>query len=205
MGLITLGEKQPQKIGYARVSSKQQDLSLQIDALKEAGIIEEHLYIERLSGSLKYAERPQLEACLDSLQNGDTFVVWKFDRLGRSLQDLIAIVQGLRDRGVSFVSLTEKIDTSSSIGWFFFEIIGAFAEFERNMIRERTRAGLEAARKRGIKGGRKDKFSLAQEKVLVNMYEAGARLSELMEHFRVSKTCIYRYLHRNNVVKLKQK
>ena len=193
------------KVGYARVSSKQQDLTLQIDALKEAGVHDNDLFVERLSGALMRSERPQLKTCLENLQAGDTLIVWKFDRLGRSLHDLVSIVQELRKVGVDFVSLTEKVDTSTNIGWFFFELIGAFAEFERNIISERTKAGREAAKKRGIVGGRKKVFSSVQERVLVAMYQEGATISDLQEQFRVSKTCIYRYLNKNDVVKTKRK
>ena len=188
-------------VGYARVSTKQQDLALQIDAMLSAGVCENNIFVERLSGNLMRSQRPQLEKCLESLKSGDTLVVWKFDRLGRSLADLVLIVQELNEKGIHFKSLTECIDTSSAIGHFFLNLIGSFAEFERNIIKERTKAGLEAARKRGISGGRKNIFSPAQERVLVAMYKEGATIRELQEHFRVSKTCIYRYLHKHDVVK----
>jgi len=192
------------KLGYVRITSKQQDLGLQINALTDAGVEEKNLFIERLTGNLMRSDRPQLKLCLQHLQKGDTFVVWKFDRLGRSLPDLVAIALELHKKEVTFVSLTEKVDTSSPTGMLFFEMIGAFADFERNILSERTRAGREAARKRGVSGGRKNKLSTVQERVLVNMYKEGTLIRDLQSHFGISKTCVYRYLNKHKVVKLKQ-
>jgi DNA invertase Pin-like site-specific DNA recombinase len=188
------------KIGYLRVSGKQQDLSLQIDALKEAGVEKENLFIEQVSGNIMLSERPELKKCLNFLKKGDILIVWKFDRLGRSLKDLISIIQELHSKEVTFISLTEKVDTSSPIGSFFFEMIGAFAEFEHSIISERTRAGQSAARKRGVSGGRKDKLTLEQEKLLVTMYEENkSTLLEIQEKFNISKPTIYRYLNKNKL------
>ena len=192
------------KLGYVRISSKQQDLGLQISALKDAGVEEINIFVERLSDNLMRSDRPQLKLCLEHLQKGDTFVVWRFDRLGRSLADLVAIVQELHKKEITFVSLTEKVDTSSPTGMFFFEMIGAFAEFERNIFCERTSAGREAARKRGVSRGRKNKLTTAQERVLVNMYKEGTLIRDLQSHFGISKTCVYRYLNKHKAVKLKR-
>src|SRR3954466_14290904 len=137
-------------IGYARVSTADQNLELQLDALKEAGC--RRVFEETASGANKI--RPQLRDALDFLQPGDTLVVWKLDRLARSVQQLIEIIEQLHQRGCGFKSLTEAIDTTTAGGRLIFHIFGALAEFERGVIRERTLAGLEAARSRGRKGGR---------------------------------------------------
>ena len=133
------------RIGYARVSTDDQTLDLQRDALKRAKC--RQIYEEHASG--KNTARPQLEASLKSLRDGDTLIVWRLDRLGRSLGDLIRLTHDLQARGVGFASLTEQIDTRSPSGQLVFHVFGALAEFERNLIRERTLAGLKAARARG--------------------------------------------------------
>ncbi len=138
------------EIGYVRVSTNEQDTALQRDALVNCAKIFE----DRISGAER--NRPGLEECLAYLRSGDTLVVWRLDRLGRSLRDLIDQVQELETRSVGFRSITEQIDTTSSGGKLVFHIFGAMAEFERNLISERTKAGLEAARKRGRKGGREE-------------------------------------------------
>jgi DNA invertase Pin-like site-specific DNA recombinase len=131
-------------IGYARVSTDEQNLSLQLDALEEAGC--RRVFQDVGSGSLKH--RPQLDACLRFVTDGDTLVVWRLDRLGRGLKHLIELVEALEDRGIAFRSATEEIDTASASGRLTFHIFGALAEFERQIIRERTRAGVAAARAR---------------------------------------------------------
>lgn len=137
-------------VGYARVSTQDQDPALQIDALKAAGC--EKVFTEKASGAQR--ERPQLQAALDYMREGDTLVIWKLDRLARSLKQLIETVEGLAARGIGLRSLTEAIDTTTSGGKLIFHLFGALAEFERGVIRERTRAGLDAARARGRTGGR---------------------------------------------------
>lgn len=139
-------------IGYARVSTNGQELQLQLDALKNAGVAKADVYTDKASGSK--AARPGLEKCLQALQPGDTLLVWRLDRLGRSIRHLIDLVEHLRERGVEFRSLSEAIDTSTANGKLTFHIFTALAEFERDLIRERTRAGLTAARARGRMGGR---------------------------------------------------
>lgn len=139
------------KIGYARVSTDDQNLSLQQDALTAAGC--EKIFEDKESGAK--AERPGLDTCLNFARPGDTVVVWRLDRLGRSLSDLVQIVGDLEKKGIGFESLTEKIDTSSATGRLVFHLFAALAEFERNLTRERTAAGLSAARARGRAGGRK--------------------------------------------------
>ncbi len=137
-----------QRIGYARVSTDDQHLDLQRDALQQAGC--SVIYEEAASG--KSAARPELEQCRKALRAGDTLVVWRLDRLGRSLHDLVQIVAELEQRGVHFESLTEKIETGSASGKLQFHVFAALAEFERGLIRERTQAGLAAARARGRAG-----------------------------------------------------
>ena len=137
------------RIGYARVSTDDQTLDLQRDALERAKCAQ--IYEEHASG--KTTTRPELDACLKSLRKGDTLVVWRLDRLGRSLGDLIHLTTELRSRGVDFESLTERIETGSPAGKLIFHVFASLAEFEHNLIRERTMAGLRAARARGRNGG----------------------------------------------------
>src|SRR6266508_2032977 len=145
------------QIGYARVSTGEQTLDLQRDALTAAGC--DRICTDTASGAR--AERPGLTEALDHLRAGDTLVVWRLDRLGRSLRHLIETITALEQRGIGFKSLTESIDTTSSGGKLIFHIFGALAEFERELIRERTRAGLAAARARGRLGGRPKKLATA--------------------------------------------
>lgn len=149
------------KIGYARVSSDDQNLDLQRDALKAAGC--QRIYEEKESGGKN--TRPELSRLLETLRPGDTVVVWRLDRLGRSLKHLIETVEGLESIGVGFQSVTEAIDTTTSGGKLVFHIFAALAEFERTLIRERTRAGLQAARSRGRQGGRPKVLSGEQLKM----------------------------------------
>src|ERR671935_1915236 len=130
-------------IGYARVSTNEQNLDLQRDALRKAGVAAKDIYTDKITGTK--AERPGLEQALSHLRAGDTLVVWRLDRLGRSLKHLIETVTRLEERGVGFKSLTENIDTTTSSGKLIFHIFGALAEFERDLIKERTLAGLAAA------------------------------------------------------------
>lgn len=138
-------------VGYARVSTHDQNEDLQVDALTKAGC--ERIFTDRISGAI--VDRPGLNDALDYIRPDDTLVVWRLDRLGRSLKDLIEIVGKLDSQGIGFTSLQESIDTNTSGGRLVFHIFGALAEFERNLIRERTKAGLAAARARGRVGGRR--------------------------------------------------
>lgn len=183
------------KIGYARVSTDDQNLDLQIDALNLAGC--EQIYKEYASGKNTKA-RPELENCLKSLRAKDTLVVWRLDRLGRSLSDLVKIVTELESKSIGFESLTEKIDTTTSTGKFVFHLFAALAEFERNLIRERTMAGMKAARARGKMGGRPPKLSsgeLAVAKSLINANEIS--ISEIARQLGVSRTTLYRLFPTN--------
>src|SRR5258708_14990009 len=153
-------------IGYGGVSKQEQHLELQLDKLREKGC--SNIFTDKISGA-KF-EREQLEAALAFLRQGDTLVVWKLDRLGRSLPHLIKVVEDLKKRGIGFISLTENIDTTSPGGKLIFHFMGALAEFERDLIRERTLAGIEAARARGKTGGRKRKLNQQQIDLARRMY-----------------------------------
>jgi DNA invertase Pin-like site-specific DNA recombinase len=178
-------------IGYARVSTEEQNSNLQVDALKKAGC--EKIYQDKISGAKK--ERPGLDKALEHLREGDTLVVWRLDRLGRSLKDLIQRVQELQDRGIGFLSLQENIDTTTSGGKLVFHIFGSLAEFERDLIRERTKAGLESARSRGVVGGRRKKLSSKQQTLVRELYEDKKNsIKDICEMLGISKATVYRYL-----------
>lgn len=177
------------KIGYARVSTDDQNLDLQRDALKKAGC--EKIYEEKASG--KNTERQELTACLKSLRRGDILVCWKLDRLGRSLQDLVRVVNVMKEDGIAFESITEKIDTSSATGSLVFHVFSALAEFERALIRERTMAGLSAARARGRSGGRPKKLTETQWKAIKALMEdKSLTVQEIADQFGVSRSMLYR-------------
>jgi DNA invertase Pin-like site-specific DNA recombinase len=191
------------KFGYARVSQGHQDEALQLNALKAAGIARNNIFVDKVSGKLSQVKRPQLSACLQTLETGDALFIWKLDRLGRSVKDLINIVQELEERRIRLNSLTEVIDTSSPAGRLFFHIMAAFGEFERNLIIERSMAGLAAARECGRIGGRKRKLSLSQQESLVMRYKAHIPIKRLQEMFGISKSCLYDYLHFHNAISKK--
>lgn len=185
------------KIGYARVSTHEQNLELQVDALEEAGC--EKVFTDEVSGSAD--ERPGLQEALDYLREGDTLVVWKLDRLGRSLTDLVEKVEKLREDGQGFHSLQESIDTTSAGGRFQFHVFSALAEFERDLIRERTRAGLEAARARGRNGWRPPALTEREVEMAADMMaqtsEDGQRVysaTEIADRFDISRQTLYRYV-----------
>jgi len=175
------------RIGYARVSTDDQNLHLQIDALVTSGIPPVDIFQEKMSGSR--ADRPELDHVLKALRSGDVLVVWRLDRLGRSLADLVKIVSDLEAKGVGFESLTEKIDTTSAAGKLMLHVFAALAEFERNIIRERTKAGLAAARARGRKGGRKP--SLTEKQVRENralLRDPDIQATEVAKQYGVSRS-----------------
>lgn len=175
-------------IGYARVSTVDQTLDLQRDALQAAGA--STLYEDKASG--KSVDRPELAQCLKSLREGDTLVVWRLDRLGRNLQDLIRIVGELDMRGVKLKSVKESIDTGGPVGKLVFHLFGALAEFERELIRERTLAGLEAARSRGRHGGRPPALDVKQRKAaLAMMRNRDMSVAEVSRQFGVSRSTLY--------------
>lgn len=180
-------------LGYARVSTTDQDASLQIDALTKAGCY--RVFVDTGSGSLQH--RPELDKLLDQLRPGDTLVVWRLDRLGRSSRHLIDQLQVLADRGVGFRSLQETIDTTSPGGRLVFHVFAALAEFERDLIRERTNAGLAAARARGRTGGRPSALSADQVRAARRMYEQkDMTVAQIGQVLGVSRTTIYRALNR---------
>ncbi|MGH0002040.1 recombinase family protein [Pseudovibrio ascidiaceicola] len=178
-------------VGYARVSTEDQSLDLQHDALLAAGC--ERIYDDKISGAK--AERPGLTMALDQLRDGDTLVVWRLDRLGRSLKDLITRAEELKERGVGLKSLQESIDTSSSGGQLIFHMFSALAEFERNLIRERTQAGLSAARARGRKGGRKKALSFEKRAHAVELYRSRQHtVHEICNLMEISRATLYAYI-----------
>jgi len=179
------------KIGYARVSTDDQTLDLQLDALRRANC--QKIYQEHASG--KTTSRPELDACLKSLREGDTLVVWRLDRLGRNLAHLIQLANALERSGIAFNSLTEHINTSSSSGQLTFHIFASLAEFERNLIRERTRAGLAAARARGRKGGRRPSLSGTDVRAIQALFKTRElTVGEIAARFGVARSTIYNYL-----------
>ena len=174
-------------IGYARVSTQDQNPQLQLDALNAAAC--EQLFHETAAGTFR--DRPELTACLRTLRKGDSLVVWKLDRLARSLKDLVEIIHDLNQRGVGFRSLTESIDTTSSGGRLVFHIFGALAEFEHSLIKERTIAGLAAARARGRKGGRKPALSPTDvRKAAAMLSDPNITKAEVAKHFSVSRVTL---------------
>jgi len=178
-------------IGYARVSTDDQNLDLQRDALTQDGC--HKIYEDRESGAK--AERPGLITTLEVLREGDTLVVWRLDRLGRTLKDLIALAEKLESRRIGFKSLKENIDTTTSGGKLVFHLFGALAEFERNLIRERTQAGLTAARARGRLGGRPKALDPATRQLAIRLYrERQHSIDDICKMMRISKPTLYSYL-----------
>lgn len=174
-------------IGYARVSTADQDLALQLDALAKAGCT--RVFEDKASGAK--AERPGLTAALDFVREGDVLVVWKLDRLGRSLPHLIETVTALEGQGVGFRSLTEAIDTTTPGGRLIFHIFGALGQFERDLIRERTRAGLDAAVVRGRRGGRKPVVTEEKLRRARTLIAQGLTVREAAARIKVGKTALY--------------
>lgn len=183
-------------IGYGRVSTDEQDLSLQIDDLKKAGC--EKIFTDKISGS-KF-ERVGLKNCLTYLKEGDTLMVWRIDRLGRSLQHLVSIVSGFQEKGIHFKSIHDgAIDTTTASGELVFNIFASMAQFERKLIQERTQAGLNAARARGRIGGRKS-ISSDDPKVLAvkSLHkDKGKSIGEICKALNISRATFYRYLNIN--------
>src|SRR2546422_8518370 len=185
------GEDVAALIGYARVSKTEQHLGLQIDALKKYGCI--RIFTDKQTGTR--FDRKEFLAALDYLNEGDTLVVWKLDRLGRSLKQLIETVENLQKRNINLVSLTEHIDTTTATGKLFFQFIALLAEFERNLISERTKAGLAAARSRGHVGGR-PKIESTDAKVMIakQMNANKTPIPKILKTLNISKSTFYRYL-----------
>jgi DNA invertase Pin-like site-specific DNA recombinase len=181
-------------IGYARVSKNEQNLDLQRDALLAAGCREQDIFTDKITGTKQ--ERNGLTQALSHLREGDTFVVWRLDRLGRSLKHLIETVTALHARNIAFQSTTEHIDTATATGQLVFHIFGALAEFERNLIRERTIAGLEAARARGRLGGRPQLNTSTTKVTMAKKLYADKTnsISDICKTLHISRATLYRYV-----------
>jgi DNA invertase Pin-like site-specific DNA recombinase len=177
-------------VGYARVSTYEQTLNLQQDALTKAGCTK--IFTDTASGAK--TERKGLDEALNYVRKGDTLVVWRLDRLGRSLPHLISTMTDLEERGIGFKSLTENIDTTTSGGKLILHIFGALAEFERNLIRERTQAGLTAARARVKKGGRPKVLTAQKRSIAKELYDTGHSIADICYTLKISKATLYRAL-----------
>ncbi len=177
-------------VGYVRVSTAddRQSTDLQRDALRDAGVDERHLYEDRASGARD--DRPGLKACLDFARKGDVLIVWKLDRLGRSLAHLISIINLLKQRGVGFRSLTESVDTTTAMGQFTFNLFGALAEYERSLITERVNAGLAAAKRRGRIGGRPRRMEDEQLVVARELLADGKSVSAVARLVGVARSTL---------------
>lgn len=179
------------KIGYARVSTQEQDLSLQLDALNKEGC--EKIFQEKASGAQR--DRPELKAALGYMRKGDTLVVWKLDRLARSMKQLIETIEAFQERGIGLKSLQDPIDTSSPSGKLVFHIFAALAEFERGVIRERTTAGLRAARERGRVGGRPPSLSAKDLQVAKAMLkDSDITVTAVAQRLNVATSTLYRHI-----------
>lgn len=178
-------------VGYARVSTADQDPQLQLDALEAAGVTK--VFTDEASGAR--ASRPELDECMKYLRPGDTLVVWKLDRLGRNVGHLVATLNGLAERGIEFRSLTEGMDTSNAAGRLLFHIFASLAEFERELIRERTLAGLAAARAKGHYGGRPRALSARQEEMVRTLKASGTGAVEIARTLGVGTSTVYRALN----------
>jgi DNA invertase Pin-like site-specific DNA recombinase len=183
-------------IAYARVSTHEQNLDLQLDAFTKAGCDPKYTYTDKISTSKPSTARDGLEQAMNQLREGDTLVVWRLDRLGRTLKELIELITDLGNKGIGFKSLTENIDTTTPGGMLIFHIFGALAQFEREIIKERTNAGLQAARARGRLGGRPkaldDPKKLAQ---MFALYDAKKdSVDAIIETFGISRATFYKYL-----------
>jgi DNA invertase Pin-like site-specific DNA recombinase len=175
--------------GYARVSTKGQNLNLQLDALKQAGC--EITYTDKMSGARD--DRPELRRCLEELLPGDSLVIWRLDRLGRSLSHLLQTVEDLQKRGVGFESLMDKVDTTSATGRLVLHILAALSQFERELTKERIAAGLAAARSRGAKLGRRTVLSDERASAVREMFSAGMSVSQVARVTGISRATLYRH------------
>jgi DNA invertase Pin-like site-specific DNA recombinase len=182
-------------VGYARVSTSEQEVELQLDALRQAGCANEHIFIDKASGAR--SERPGLDACLRLLKPGDTLLVWRLDRLGRSMPHLVMLIEELLGKGIGFRSLCDGvIDTTTASGELIFNLFSALAQFERRLIQERTKAGLSAARARGRKGGRKP---ISSDDPRVQMakrmyHNHGMSINRICRTLKISRATFYRYI-----------
>ena len=178
------------RLGYARVSTTAQDPQLQLDALAAAGV--DRTYVDHASGVATH--RPELDRLLQHARTGDTIVIWRLDRLGRSMKHLLELIEDLEHRGVALVSLNEQIDTTSANGRLILRLLASLAAFERDLLAERTKAGLEAARKQGRVGGRPKALSPAAADQATRMHPAGDSVTLIANTLRVSRATIYRHI-----------
>lgn len=182
-------------VGYARVSKGEQNLDLQLDALNDVGCNKECIFVDKVSGAKD--KRPGLDSCLDELKEGDVLVVWRLDRLGRSMVHLVSTIEELKANGIGFRSISDGVvDTTSPSGELVFNIFSALAQFERRLIQERTKAGLDAARARGRKGGRKpldsDDPRIQMAKTMHK--DKRMKIGDICKTLKISRTTFYRYL-----------
>ena len=182
-------------IGYARVSTSDQNLNLQKDALLKIGC--EKIYEDEISGTIK--SRPGLDKTLEMLRTGDTLVVWKLDRLGRSVKNLISLISDLNSKDIHFKSITDSIDTSTPSGRFFFHVMASLSEMERELIVERTKAGLEAAKKLGRVGGRKRKMTPSKVSSAKKLLASGVVPKDVAQNLGISIATLYRWIPANTI------
>lgn len=180
------------RIGYARVSRQRQDLALQLDALKAAGVATDDIYTDKMSGVRD--DRPKLVACLKRLQPGDTLVIWRLDRLGRSLPHLLGVIEDLKQRGVGFESLHDRVDTTSATGRLVFHILAVIAEFERELTQERIQAGIASKKARGHRWGPPVKLTPEKMEQVAEMESAGKPRAEIARVVGVGRATLYRHL-----------
>ena len=187
-----------EKIGYARVSTREQNLSSQIDALNNAGCI--RIFTDKISG--KEFKREGLTACMDYLRSGDTLVIYRLDRLGRCVKEMVDLCAKLEQRRIKLVALQDNLDTSTAVGRFTMQILASLAEYNRNLILEGCKAGIEAAKKRGVRFGRQEgsKMKKPKKEAVIQLYKVGTTIPKIMEITGVkAKQTIYNYLIEENV------
>lgn len=187
-----------EKIGYARVSTREQNLSSQVDALNNAGCI--RIFTDKISG--KEFKREGLTACLDYLRADDTLVIYRLDRLGRSVKEMLELCAQLEQRRIKLVSLQDNLDTSSAVGRFTMQILASLAEYNRNLILDGCKAGIEAAQKRGVKFGRQEgtRMKKTKKEAVIQLYKAGTTIPKIMEITGIkAKQTIYNYLLEENI------
>lgn len=192
--------QESRKIGYARVSTGEQNLDMQLAALTHEGVLPDDMFSEQISATSK--KRPQLQHAIDQCRRGDVFLVWRLDRVARSLRQLLDVMQELTDKGVGFVSLTERVDTTTAIGRLYVHLAGAFAEFEAQLIKQRTKAGVERAKARGVRFGRELIIDLDEAERLLRK---GATVAQVAEACGVSKQTVrnhYNQLERERLARL---
>lgn len=177
--------------GYVRTSTDHQNMGLQIEALKAVGVDDRNIYSDQMSGSKR--ERPELNKLISQLREGDTLVIWKFDRLARSMSDLLEITDTLNKKGVQFKSITEAVDTNSPIGKFTFHLLGALGQFERELIRERIKAGVANAKAKGKHMGRPKSLTEEQLKTAIEMRRANKGVSKISRILGCTRSAIYRH------------